>query len=147
MIPSYSVNAVLNYDHLPAEKSGIKTNRSIDIPDGNVDICNIVGNIPDNAIAACEEISEEQRWIQFTITSQHNANLYFVAANSFSGKVKLLKDRYLSTNRDGNGIGLSSIESIAEKYNATAYLPTAMILQEWTACLRRKFLAENTRPL
>lgn len=121
---NHAVNAVLNYYYLVAEKSKIKTNWSIEIPDNiqikNVDLCNIIGNILDNAITACEEIPEEQRWIQFTITNQHHANLYFVATNSFNGKVKMFNDCYLSTHRDGNGIGLSSIESIAENYNGTA---------------------------
>ncbi len=120
----HAVNAVLNYYHQLAEKARIDLNWKIDLPKDvpikSVDLCNIIGNILDNAIAACQELPVNQRWIQFTIESHHNANLYFVATNSFSGKVKLRDDRYLSTHHDGNGIGLSSIESIAESYGGTA---------------------------
>jgi len=119
-----AVNAVLNYYHQLAEKEQIDLNWKIslpeDVPIKSVDLCNIIGNILDNAITACQELPAQQRWIQFTVENLHNANLYFVATNSFSGKVKLRDDRYLSTHHDGNGIGLTSIESIAENYGGTA---------------------------
>ncbi len=119
----HAVNAVLNYYHQLAQKAGIDLNWKIDLPKDvpikSVDLCNIIGNILDNAIAACQEVPAGQRWIQFTIESHHNANLYFVATNSFNGKVKLYDDRYLSTHHDGNGIGLASIESVAESYGGT----------------------------
>lgn len=121
---NHAVNAVLNYYHQLAEKAHIDLNWDIDIPEDvpikSVDLCNIIGNILDNAITACQELPENERWIQFTVTYKHNVDLYFVATNSFSGKVKFRDDRYLSTHRDGNGIGLTSIESIAESYGGTA---------------------------
>jgi len=121
---NHTVNAVLNYYHHLAQKARIDLNWKIDLPEDvpikNVDLCNIIGNILDNAITACQELPVEQRWIQFTIESHHNANLYFVGANSFSGKVKLRDDCYLSSNHDGNGVGLTSIKSIAESYGGTA---------------------------
>ncbi len=120
----HAVNAVLNYYHQLAEKGSIDLNWKINLPENvpvkSVDLCNIIGNILDNAITACQELPAKERWIQFTIESLHNANLYFVATNSFNGKVKLRDDRYLSTHHDGNGIGLTSIESIAESYGGTA---------------------------
>ncbi len=120
----HAVNAVLNYYHQLAEKAEIDLNWKINLPEDvpikSVDLCNIIGNILDNAITACQELPAGQRWIQFTIESLHNANLYFVATNSFNGKVKLREDRYLSTHHDGSGIGLASIESIAESYGGTA---------------------------
>ena len=119
-----AVNAVLNYYHNLAEQSAVTMNWQIDIPENipfkNVDLCNIIGNILDNAITACREIPESERWIQLTIINKFNTNLYIVATNHFSGKVKLNNDRYLSTHRDGNGIGLTSIEAIAESYGGTA---------------------------
>ncbi|MEE5994261.1 MAG: GHKL domain-containing protein [Oscillospiraceae bacterium] len=121
---NHAVNAVLNYYHQLAEKADIDLNWEIDLPEDvpvkSVDLCNIIGNILDNAITACQEIPKEQRMIQFTITYRHHASLYFVGTNSFNGKVKMFDDHYLSTHRNGNGIGLTSIESIAESYGGTA---------------------------
>ncbi len=121
---NHAVNAILNYYHQLAERAKIDLNWEIDLPEDipikSVDLCNIIGNILDNAITACQELPVKQRWIQFTIVNKYNANLYFVGTNSFSGKVKLCDDRYLSTHRDGNGIGLISIESIAESYGGVA---------------------------
>ena len=120
----HAVNAVLNYYHQLAVSSGTDTDFRIDIPENvpvkSVDLCSIVGNILDNAITACRTIPERERRIQLTVTDRHNANLYIVATNTFSGKVKLSDDRYLSTSRDGSGIGLSSIESIAESCGGNA---------------------------
>jgi sensor histidine kinase regulating citrate/malate metabolism len=119
-----AANAVLNYYHNLAERSTVRMNWQIDIPEKlpvkDVDLCNIIGNILDNAITACREIPETDRWIQLTIVNKFNTNLYIVATNHFSGKVKLNNDHYLSTHRDGNGIGLTSIEAIAESYGGTA---------------------------
>lgn len=120
----HAVNAVLNYYHQLAVSSGIDTNWSIDIPETvpikSVDLCNIIGNVLDNAITACQSIPEQERMIQLTVTERHHANLYIVATNTFSGKVKIHDDRYLSTSREGSGIGLTSIESIAESYGGNA---------------------------
>lgn len=121
---NHAVNAVLNYYRQLALKGSIVLNLKIDLPEDvpikSVDLCNIIGNILDNAITACSELPVEQRWISFTIESQHNATLYFVATNSFNGNVKLHDGRYLSTHHDGSGIGLASIESIAESYGGMA---------------------------
>ncbi len=121
---NHAVNAVLNYYNQLALKESIDLNLKIDLPEDvpikSVDLCNIIGNILDNAITACNELPVEQRRISVTIESHHNANLYFVATNSFNGKVKLCDGRYLSTHHDGSGIGLASIESIAESYGGMA---------------------------
>ncbi|MBQ7564347.1 MAG: GHKL domain-containing protein [Lachnospiraceae bacterium] len=119
-----AINALLNYYYQLAVQAGIDTKWSIDIPEAslfrNVDLCNIIGNILDNAITACGKLPVDKRWIQLAITLRHNTNLYIVATNSFDGNVRLHNDRYLSTSHDGNGIGLSSVESIAETYNGAA---------------------------
>ncbi|MCR5545939.1 MAG: GHKL domain-containing protein [Lachnospiraceae bacterium] len=40
--------------------------------------------------------------------------------NSYGGKLIKIKDRYLSTHKGGNGIGLVSVIATAEKYDGTA---------------------------
>ena len=117
-------NAVLNYYCQFAKQFSIKTKWQIDIPENtpvkDVDLCSIIGNILENAITASREIPEKERLIQLTAVTKHNTNLYIVATNNFNGIVRLENDRYISTHRDGSGIGLSSIESIAESYGGAA---------------------------
>ena len=45
--------------------------------------------------------------------TQNDAQLVIVSLNSFSGRIKKQGDRYLSTNRKGSGIGLTSISETA----------------------------------
>lgn len=121
---NYAVNAVLNYYNTLALQNNIATNWQIDIPESipvrDVDICSIIGNILENAITASCDIPEKERRIQLTIVVKHCTNLYIVATNNFNGNVRLKNDRYISTHRDGSGIGLTSIESIAESYGGAA---------------------------
>ena len=80
----------------------------------------MIGNILENAIAACRSLDEGKRWIQFTLITQHHSQLCVVATNSFDGRVRKKNNRYLSTSHSGRGIGLLSITSTAEKYGGTA---------------------------
>ena len=119
-----AVNAVLNYYYHFAKQFNIKIKWQIDIPEStpvkDVDLCSIIGNILENAITASRDIPENERLIQLTAVTKHNTHLYIVATNNFNGIVRLKNDRYISTHRDGSGIGLSSIESIAESYGGAA---------------------------
>ena len=47
------------------------------------------------------------------ISEEQNRELYITVSNSFSGKFKKKGDRYLSTHKGGNGIGLISIAATA----------------------------------
>ena len=84
----------------------------------DVDLCSMVGNILENAVTACRK-AEEKR-IQLTILTEEAAQLYIVAVNTFNGVVKQSGGRYLSTNRKGSGVGLSSVTSTAEAYGGVA---------------------------
>ena len=119
-----ALNALLNYYAEAAHQNAVRLRIVIDLPDrvplSDVDLCNIVGNMLDNAITACCEIPEPKRRIDLTISYPNEARFGIVAANSFNGNVKMDGERYLSTHRGGSGIGLSSITSAAERYGGTA---------------------------
>lgn len=119
-----AVNALLNYYTREAQDSGIDLNLEIDLPDRisvtDVDLCTAAGNILDNAVAACRELPRGERWLQFSLTARDDRRLYLVATNSFSGRVRQRDGRYLSTRRGGDGIGLGSVRSIAERYGGFA---------------------------
>ncbi len=114
-----AVNAMLNHYAHRAVDQGIEMNLEIDLPASSslpsLDQCSILGNILENAIIACENIPEEERYIDLLIRNDHG-QIYIVASNSFDGKVRVKDGRYLTTHhRKGHGIGLSSITSTAEK--------------------------------
>ena len=78
-------------------------------------------NLLENAITACRDIPEEERNIKLYMENpDQNEYLYIAVSNSFNGEVRMVKERYLSTRHSGNGIGLSSIASIAKKNGGSA---------------------------
>ena len=119
-----ALNALLNYYGHDAEDHNIKTSLQIRLPEKlwieSIDLCSIIGNILENAITACSEIPEEKRFIQLIISAEQGHELYIAVSNSFSGKLKMKKDRYLSTHKGGSGIGLFSVAATAERYDGTA---------------------------
>ncbi len=120
-----AVNALLNHYAQSAVRNNISTNWEIDLPGSvnidDLDLCITVGNILDNAITACCQVSDENRYIKLTVKLLDGLNLCIIAVNSFNGKVRKKDDRYLSTNRKGSGIGLSSVTSVAEQNGGTAH--------------------------
>lgn len=118
-----SLNALLNYYGAAAHQHKIKLRIIADLPEklplSDVDLCSIVGNILDNAITACLDVPETDRYISLKLSCPNAVRFGIVASNSFSGKVRMDGDRYLSTHRSGSGIGLSSIRTTAERYGGT----------------------------
>ncbi len=120
----HALNALLNHYVREAEAHGIRAEIRIDLPEtlyvDSVDLCSIIGNILENAIAACCDVPEENRFFHLILSEEQGNELYIAASNSFGGKLRRVKDRYLSTHKGGNGIGLVSIAATAERYAGTA---------------------------
>lgn len=120
-----AVNALLNYyaesaENLKADMDWhIEFPKDTDLPD--TDLCSIIGNLLENAIAACQNVPEADRYIDLSITTTGaDTYLCIVMTNPFHGKLHKSGENYLSTRRNGTGIGLSSIRSIAEQYGGVA---------------------------
>ena len=118
-----ALNALLNYYAGKAKENAIPISFRIDIPQktsvSDVDLCTIIGNILENAVAASLEIPAEKRSLLLSGLVQNN-RLYIVATNSFNGLVKERNGKYLSRRHSGSGIGLKSIRTSAEKYHGKA---------------------------
>ncbi len=120
-----AVNALLNYYAHSANSNNIRLDWKMDIPDllpvTEPDLCTLLGNLIENALSGCMTVSEkENRYHCLSVTLKNDVNLYIVSTNSFNGVVRLKHDRYLSTKRSGNGIGIRSMKMIAEKYHGIA---------------------------
>lgn len=102
-----------------AKSKGIKVNVSVeDVPMDFIedfDITAIFANLWDNAIEACDKVSEG-KYITMDI-SRHNDFLLINIENSFNGVIIKDKDVFTSTKPDHDGVGLKSVKLVVEKYD------------------------------
>lgn len=102
-----------------AKSKGIKVNVSVeDVPMDFIrdfDITAIFANLWDNAIEACDKVSEG-KYIAMDI-SRHNDFLLINIENSFNGVIIKDKDVFTSTKPDHDGVGLKSVKLVVEKYD------------------------------
>ena len=123
--PNHAVNALLNYYHETAEEFQIKTAWQVELPAklpvANTDLCNILGNLLENALIACKDMPERDRYIDLSVaTSDDETYLCIVMTNPYWDTRRKFEGMYLSTHKNGSGIGLSSVKSIANKYDGVA---------------------------
>jgi two-component system sensor histidine kinase AgrC len=92
----------------------INVPKSIDFPDTELAV--IIGNLLENALTAADRASDKQRFINVNVMLTGKM-LVLTVDNGFDGKVALKDGRYRSLKDKHVGIGLSSIENVAEKYD------------------------------
>lgn len=120
-------------DAVISEKYNISIHKNIDfkcnakIPEDikidPFDLCVIIGNALDNAIEACEKITDDniKKYIHITSTLKKSF-IVFEIKNSMEGYID--KD-HMSTDKGdpiNHGLGFLNIESIADKYFGTTYI-------------------------
>lgn len=122
------VDSLINAKYCIATKLDIKfevvVHIPMQLPFHGADISVLLGNILDNAIEAAIKIPEENRYIKCFMRYE-NSVLIITVINAFSGKVLKGKDGKLITNKSdsGNhGIGLESVNKIANKYHGSAII-------------------------
>lgn len=115
------VNAILNAKLSEAKRNGITVLCSADKNASGideVDLCNLLGNLLDNAIEACEKCRDRQRVIEIKI--QMRGDKYLLEVENTATENALENNQQLVTTKDDilrHGYGVKSIKSIAEKYN------------------------------
>lgn len=121
-----AVNALALHYVALARAEGIRVTYHLAIPKKagrvqNVDLSRIVGNMLENAIEACCRMECGERYIQLKSIIQ-NDMLVLVMDNSFDGEFVVLPNgRYVSRKRkSGVATGLSSIETVTDRYDGTA---------------------------
>lgn len=119
-----ALNALFNYYKTIADAQGIQTQWQINLPEpltvSELDMASLLGNLMENAIAGCLTAPESARRFALSVEARQGGFLYIVSTNSFDGKVHKSGGGYRSTKRAGEGLGLLSITSIAEKYQGYA---------------------------
>ncbi len=90
-----------------------------------VDLCNLLSNILDNAIEASVKLPKEERQVIVKIDTV-GEYLMIKSENRYDGSINRENDKYLTSKADkkGHGYGLSIIKGIAEKYRGESSVET-----------------------
>ncbi len=113
------LDAILSSKVSIARKNNIEVNCTAKVPQTlkitDVHLCAIVGNLMDNAIEACEKISDKPRFIRIYI-GLFKSQLYISISNSTNEKHRKRISELVTSKLGEHGFGLRRIDKIAEKY-------------------------------
>lgn len=109
-------DAILNSKLSLAAEKKIQVKAEAQIPVAltisELDLCIILGNLLDNAMDACMELSPEERLIRIYMEMKGNY-LYLSLINTAGGSKK---KSFASTKGAGHGFGIARIDTIVKKY-------------------------------
>lgn len=119
------VNLVMNLKGCEANEKDIRM--ITDIEDFNndtiedTDMGNILLNLLNNAIRACEQITSKEKWISVTIKKKKEM-LIICIENSIEKQPNKQEGEYLSDKHDSaiHGLGIKSVRATLDKYDAEA---------------------------
>ena len=102
----------------------IKANIPKDVFVAKEDLAVLFGNILENAAHACKEVTDE-RFIDlnaaYNTTSSGTHSLTLIVKNNYATEPSVSeKGIFHSTKHSGDGIGISSVRNITEKYNGAS---------------------------
>ena len=92
-----------------------KLNVSQNMVISDYELCSVVGNILDNAVAAAREVKDRPSNILFAAETKPNGDLYIAVSNSYDGTVIEKGGKFISTKAGGHGIGIESVRAIVLK--------------------------------
>lgn len=116
------LDAILSSKVSIARKNNIDVNCTAKVPADlkitDVHLCAIVGNLMDNAIEACEKITEgaAPRFIRIYI-GLFKSQLYISVSNSTCEKHRRRLNELVTSKLGEHGFGLRRIDKLAEKYD------------------------------
>lgn len=115
-----TVNLILSSFAAKARANGVNLLVDADLPpDLNLpetELCTLLANGLENAIAAAAQVAGEQSGTARVICHTHKGNLLIFMENNFSGEVTI-EDGLPQSKRQGHGFGVRSMAMIAEKYD------------------------------
>ena len=118
------IDSILSNGFATAEENGIDVKCSVVLPPSlniaEVDLCILFGNLVENAVEACQRITDPQARKSIVLNVSIKKDYLFIdITNTFSGRLNKQHNIYKTVKTDKRycGIGLLNIEKIVEKYN------------------------------
>lgn len=145
---NYVVNAILLHYLALAKAENINVNLDLKIPNDtfieDIDFCIILGNCLENAIECCNKITEGEKFISIK-SKITNYMIGFTIDNSFSGEIIKENNDFISTKKSKkHGIGISSVQAVASKYDGTAKFEVDSMNNIFKASILLKNNVSNT---
>lgn len=116
-----SINALLSHYIQLARKHGVDVQADVNMPHEfggcEVNICIILGNLLENAYEACTRQTKGEKYIHIRANLSGNDILTILVENTYDGAIRCVNDTFLSSKRQEEGIGISSVRAIAEHYH------------------------------
>lgn len=115
-----TINAAITHYVSMAEKNNIKVEVSTTIPSNlavdEMQLAITVSNLLENAIHACMEVPEKERFI--SVTAKYKSQLLLEVSNSCKDKVKLDEEGHPYSNEEDHGIGTRSVLAFVTQTNS-----------------------------
>ena len=112
-----TINAEINHYIKLAGKNNIRVAANLNIPEelsvDELELSLVIGNLIENAIRACCEIEEGERYIN--IVAKYKNQLLFEIENPFVGTAEFDQNGYPVVNEPGHGVGTKSIVAFVNK--------------------------------
>lgn len=118
-----ALDSVINYKLSKASEQNIQIYSNITIPsnirEGVEDLVTIIGNLLDNAIEACENLTEG-KYLEIKMKYKQGT-MFIEVKNRYDGIVKMRSVKIATKKEDKtlHGIGLKSVESAVNNHNGT----------------------------
>ena len=131
--PTLCVNAAVDalaghYDY-EARKQGIQIEWKLELPKllplPEADLCNILGNLLENALHASQKLPPEERQVKVLARMLSPAMMGLMVENRYDGVLKKQGGVLHSTKHDGQGIGLVSVETAVHRYHGNLTVETS----------------------
>ncbi len=114
------VDAILNSKLTLIQGRNIRVDATATVPDNisisDIDLSVLIGNLMDNAMEACAQLPEAERFIRVYI-DVIKQQLYISVINSMPGKARKKGARFLSDKEGHHGFGLLRIDDIVAKHS------------------------------
>lgn len=125
MTENVELDALVQYYNGLAQSAGIQFRARLSLPETLqfpiVDLCGLLGNLLENAVEACQRQQNGDKKI-FIAGRLQGGQLEFVVDNSFDGQLKTQGGKYLSSKRNGFGLGISSVLETVHRYGGVINL-------------------------
>ena len=119
-----TADSVIGYYCALAKRESIPFNAKLDLPESlpidEVDMCLILSNLLENALEASLRTAPARRQIEITAYVHAERLLLIQVTNAFDGEVNENNGVFRSSKREERGIGIQSVNQIAEKNGGTS---------------------------